>query len=331
MTPTTMDRLRRVWRIAAPVLAAGLLGAVCWLAWAALPPGETLDAVVNWPALWGAAASYILVLALLPVIWAGLLRGTLKGLPDVPQASLADLYATYSRSWLARYIPGRVWTYGGRALLAARLGIPMAPVARSMVLEILFSYGMLTVLGAGLLLWAEAGAWAGAACLAAGTLALGLCLRMLRHAGGLARLLPRRLRDLGPDGPARATPIAWPIAAYAGHGALNLAFFVLTALAFVPLAPVEILHVAGAWGLAMTLGWLAFLAPGGLGARDGVALLFLAPLVDTPTAALIVAAARLLGVLIDFVFVGVVEAVLLILRLRRPMSSLAPSHPEILK
>jgi hypothetical protein len=334
MTARPPGVLRRLWRLAAPALAAGLLGAVCWLAWTALPPGETLAAVRNWPALWAAAALYMAVLALLPVLWAGLLRSgldrTSREMSDeTPRAAhrvgLPELYATYSRSWLARYIPGRVWTYGGRALLAARLGVPMAPIARSMVLEILFSYGMLTVLGAGLLLWAERGAAAGLAAIAAGTAATALAIGFLGRAGGLSRMLPARLRALGSGDAARAAPLAWPIAAYAGHGALNLAFFVCTALAFVPLAPLEVVHVAGAWGLAMTLGWLAFIAPGGLGARDGVALVFLATLVDTPTAALIVAAARLLGVALDFLFVGLVEAALLLRRLRRARAAPTPS------
>jgi hypothetical protein len=329
LTPTD---LRKIWRWLSPALAALLLGTVGWLAWAALPPGNTVDAVRSWTAFGGAALAYLLVLLLLPLIWAELLRAQLprRATPDEGPA-LSDLYAAYSRSWLARYIPGRVWTYGGRALLAAQSGVPLAPVARSMVHEILFSYGMLTVLGAGLLVWAEAGVVAGVATLTAGTAALGAGLHLLGRMGGaswLGRLLPARLRSLGDDGPDRPHPLVWPIAAYGGHGGLNLVFFVLVALSFVPLAPSEILLVAGAWGLAMTLGWLAFLAPGGLGARDGVALLFLAPLVDAPTAALIVAAARLLGVVLDFVFVGLVEAALLVRRLRRPQATLPDLAPE---
>jgi glycosyltransferase 2 family protein len=324
--------LARAWRFLSPALAVGLLVTVGWLAWAALPPGKTLDAVRSWPALVGAGVSYLLVLFLLPLIWAGLLRAQLPE-PAFGQSGpdITDLYAAYSRSWLARYIPGRVWTYGGRALLAARLGVPLGPVARSMVQEILFSYGMLTILGAGFLVWVAAGPAPGIVALAAGTLALGLVMRLLGRAAGpsrLTRLLPARLRSLAAETQSRPQPIVWPIAAYAGHGALNLVFFVLVALSFVPLPPLDILQIAGAWGLAMTLGWLAFLAPGGLGARDGVALLFLAPLVDTPTAALIVAAARLLGVILDFVFVGLAEVALLVCRLRQPTAPVTELAPE---
>ncbi len=332
MTRLPAATLKRIWRWLSPALAALLLGTVGWLAWSALPPGDTLDAVRSWSALGGAALAYLLVLLLLPVIWAGLLRAQLPPRATAADGpALADLYAAYSRSWLARYIPGRVWTYGGRALLAAQAGVPLAPVARSMVQEILFSYGMLTVLGAGFLLWAEAGAGPGIAALAAGTAVLGVGLHLPSRAAGaprLGRLLPARLRDLGGSGPDRPHPVLWPLAAYAGHGGLNLVFFVLAALSFVPLAPSDILLVAGAWGLAMTLGWLAFLAPGGLGARDGVALVFLAPLMDAPTAALIVAAARLIGVVLDFVFVGLVEAALLFRRLRRPQAPLPDLAPE---
>jgi hypothetical protein len=33
------------------------------------------------------------------------------------------LYTAYCRSWLARYIPGRVWSLGGRVLLAQGRGL----------------------------------------------------------------------------------------------------------------------------------------------------------------------------------------------------------------
>lgn len=332
MSRLSASTAARLWRILSPLLAVGLLVTVGWLAWAALPPGKTLDAVRSWPALFGAATSYLLVLFLLPLIWAGLLRGQLpEPTTALDTPNLADLYAAYSRSWLARYIPGRVWTYGGRALLAARFGVPIGPVARSMVQEILFSYGMLTILGAGFVIWAQAGAVFGILVLAAGTATLGFGMLLLGRAAlpsRLGRLLPARLRNFGSETGVRVQPVVWPVAAYAGHGMLNLVFFVLVALSIVPLQPLEILQIAGAWGLAMTLGWLAFLAPGGLGARDGVALLFLAPLVDTPTAALIVAAARLLGVILDFVFVGLTEVALLARRQRQPATPVTELAPE---
>ena len=81
------------------------------------------------------------------------------------------------------------------------------------------------------------------------------------------------------------------------HACLNMAFIVLLALSFRELNLNQSFFIAGAWGLSMTLGWLAFLAPGGLGARDGVALLLFSQVLDAPAAALIVAAARILGVL----------------------------------
>jgi hypothetical protein len=351
---TSNGRGRRaaLWRRAAPVVTVALVGLVLWQASLALPEGDVLAGLRSGWALVAAAVSYALVLLLLPVLWAGLLRSVLRGVPGdtgtgdtgtgdagpgTAPLALTDLYLTYSRSWLARYIPGRVWTYGGRALLAARLGVPLGPVAGSMVLEILFSYGMLTVLGAALLAGAAWSPAAGVTILAAGVAALGLGIGVLlartrrigRDRAARGRTLPARLaRHLPETPPMPPGAIALAIAAYAAHGGLNLLFLVFATLAFVDLDTAGLVHVAGAWGVAMTLGWLAFLAPGGLGARDGIALLFMAQVMDAPDAALIVAATRILGVALDVLFVGAVEVVVLAARLTRHLQrALHPHRP----
>lgn len=81
--------------------------------------------------------------------------------------------------------------------------------------------------------------------------------------------------------------------------------------------------IAGAWGLSVTLGRLSFL-PVGLGVRDGVAFVLFAQALDGATAALIVAASRLIMIALDLVFVGAVELLALGMTVRRaqPQSSM---------
>jgi hypothetical protein len=75
--------------------------------------------------------------------------------------------------------------------------------------------------------------------------------------------------------------------------------------------------IAGAWGLSITLGWVSFLAPVGLGVRDGMAFVIFAEVLDAPTASLIVAASRVVMVAADMVFVGLVELVSLAMSSRQ--------------
>lgn len=229
-----------------------------------------------------------------------------------------SLFTAYSRSWLARYIPGRIWALGGRVILASRVGASAHEVARSMAFEVLFSYSLVTIIGAALIVTARVHPVAGAAVLAVGLGLFAVGVPLIQRLMGqvnqsanpesLIRKLGRRTqRFIVGANSLTGQNMVWATTIYGIYSVLQLLFIVLIATSFVDLTLSQALVVAGAWGLSVTLGWLSFLAPVGLGVRDGLAFVFFTQVMDAPTASLIVAASRIVMVGADLVFVGLVE------------------------
>lgn len=95
--------------------------------------------------------------------------------------------------------------------------------------------------------------------------------------------------------------------AYGGYACLQLGFIVLIASAFADVGASEAAIIAGAWGLSLTIGWLSFLSPAGLGVRDGLALALFSQAVSVSEAGSIVIASRIVMLAADMAFVGFVE------------------------
>lgn len=305
----------RGWRLLTLVLSLGSLAAVGWFAYAAFRTEDLFEGM-RWPFFAAAVLLHFSLLLLLPLLWQRLVRSLWPGWRSASFSRFLLLQA-YSRSWLARYIPGRVWMFGGRLLLARRLGLPGAVLVRSMVLEVFFSYGMLTLLGTALLLGALASPVAGVAVAAAGAIvallgapgALKLVGSGQRRTGPglLARALRRLSATLIADSPLPSAFTRWTIVAYGLHAALQLLFIILLTRGFVDLSAGQAVTVAGAWAVSSALGYFSFFSAGGLGVRDGAALGLLAPVLTAPVAGAVVAASRIVLIGADFAFVGLVE------------------------
>jgi len=113
------------------------------------------------------------------------------------------------------------------------------------------------------------------------------------------------------------------IALYCGYSCLQLAFIVLIAAAFTDLDAFTAAVIAGTWGLSLAIGWLTFVPPVGLGARDGLALVFFSQVLDVPAASSIVVASRIVMLATDLAFVAAVECLGISLnrRTERPIAS----------
>jgi len=109
----------------------------------------------------------------------------------------------FFQAQLAKYIPGSVWHYAGRAALARSRSIPLRPVLTSMTVEL-----VAVVTAAGLVATLAAGFWAAGATAAVLVLAgIALTQRGLRRAG--VRLLVRlRIAGTVVHRPAQATAVA---------------------------------------------------------------------------------------------------------------------------
>jgi hypothetical protein len=198
---------------------------------------------------------------------------------------------TGARIWLAseacRWLPGSIWAYGSRGLLATRAGIPPAVAAVSLVWELLITMlAWFLVAALGLLFWTgpvppaieAAGRWmagcswpvaiVGAAAVGVavvlGSKALGRKLSKLSAAG-------RDLRHFRANGPGLARVLLFHIGMVAVNG---LTFWlVVQAAPGGDRCPVAVALAANS--IAWLVGLFALFAPGGLVVREATIVVLL--------------------------------------------------------
>jgi uncharacterized membrane protein YbhN (UPF0104 family) len=186
----------------------------------------------------------------------------------------------FFQAQLAKYIPGSIWQYAGRAAIARTQGVPVRPVGVSMPVEFAASAIAAGSMAALLLGW-----WGVAVIVALGLLLVGL-------------ERPARSRGRPAFATVRATILyqpAWLL--------LGVSFW-LCARGLVN-APVEDLAIyIGAFAVAWLAGLLAIYAPGGLGVREAVLVALLSSRLGAADALVVAAASRLSLILVDVVLAG---------------------------
>ena len=216
--------------------------------------------------------------------------------------------AAGARIWflsnLARYVPGNVWSYVGAVELARREGVARRVTLAVMALTQILSVGVAVAAGLPVLLAERARlgrpALLGALVVAA-VAALAAVFR--RQLLGLAR---RRMPGFDPAGltPSAAT-VAWLVAGYAVYWAVTgLAFAALVASLY-PLAPADVPLVMAAYAAAYAAGFLALLTPAGLGVREGVLVVALAPVLPAGPALVVALLSRVWMMLVELAGAGV--------------------------
>ncbi len=329
---------RIVARMLTAALAAAALVFVGLAVQRALESGFDL-AQVRWRWFIAAFGTHLLVLLLLPLLWAWVLGGV-TGVARADRHPLLALYLACSRSWLGRYLPGRVWAFGGRAYLARRPGVSTAALGSSLLLEALFSYGALTVLGLALLTGALVHPAAGVGLGLLGILTLANTLPLLRRTlqagNGVADRIAKPVkRPIGALVSAMAVlrrrqSAEW-VAAYTLHSSLQVMFYIFLAMSLMDLTPAQLVATAGACVLGGVAGYLAVFTPAGLGVREGATMLMLSQIISAPEAAVTVAAARLALVASDIAFVALMEAIAFTWRSSghlKPCAVAVPVQPE---
>ena len=212
-------------------------------------------------------------------IWVAILD--VLGVP--PQRRTA---AIYFQAQLAKYIPGSVWQYAGRAALANAHGIPMRPVAVSLPVEFTASAVAGGSMAAFLLGW-----WGAAVVgLFAGVLVL------------MERLAPFRRPAVRAT--VRATLLYLPVWLVLGTS------FWLCARGLLDIPAQDLALYIGAFAIAFLAGLMAVYAPGGLGVREAVLVALLAHRIGARNALVVAAASRLMFVVVDVVLAGVATAAL---------------------
>lgn len=241
-------------------------------------------------------AGYVLGVGISAHAWRQLLAGS--GL----QRSWRELAGIVSVTQVGKYLPGNVAQHIGRASLALQRGIGAAPLATTVVVEMLLLMLASLVVGVLALLLSDTSLAVipldrgPAAALLAGLVLIVIAgLLTLRRFGPplLRRFAPRQAGLLDPAQLPSAASIA---RAFVSYCAVYLSFgagIVLMAQLLAPTATPDPWLLVAAFALAWIIGFVTPGAPAGLGVREGVMLLILGTTYPAATAGVLVVALRL--------------------------------------
>ena len=217
-------------------------------------------------------------------------------------------------SWvpiLGRYVPGKVFSVAWAISMLRRRGTPAsAAVTVPFLMMGLAVLAGLTI-AVPLTLWGPIreripAAWAWCLLLVA---AGAVCLhpRVLAAAGNFALRKLKRQGTIALPSVGRYVAALGAIFAQLALGGLALW---LLARSLTDVSPGWIPVCVSATGLAASVGFLAVFAPAGLGVREGILLLILAPAVGEGVAAVVVLAVRLVQTVVEAALAGVGFAIL---------------------
>lgn len=264
--------------------AAAFLGLTIARHWRQL---ETFHWDVRWLAMAASVAALTAVFAWGVFVWKLVLDRF-----DRPTIHLRQLFRIWFLSNLARYVPGKIWQFVGAAEIARLAGLSRTLVLTSMVVHMGFTLLAAGVVSAGILLPAglpQGVSTAGLALLAAASLLLVHPAVLNFALGSLARLLHRDVlewRGRWRDG-------LLLLALSAGSWILYGAAFGLFIHSLVGVAAADLLPLAAVNALSFLVGYAVFLAPAGLGAREGAMALLLRPFAPAGIAAMVAVLSRL--------------------------------------
>jgi len=218
------------------------------------------------------------------------------------RAGLHDSVAVWGQSILARYVPGNVFMFLGRALLAKRRGLALEPIGAAMVYEQALAFAAALVTAAALFPFAHdeptAALW--------GLVGIPVILVAL-HPRVFAPLVGRLLRMLRRPALDAALPYGTVLALLALYIAVWL---VAGAAAYAFAAGVTdagrdaLVPVTAGYALGFVAGMVAFVFPSGLGVREAVLAATLAGSLPAGVALAWALLLRLWQTVIELVFVA---------------------------
>jgi hypothetical protein len=210
---------------------------------------------------------------------------------------------------IGKYLPGNIGHYIGRSALALKAGLPANAVAGTLLYEAL----LLLVTGVGVAVVAAALsqpglaqlrahgmtlAWVAMACVA-GVALLPFAHRWLMRA--IARIAPTLPSTHAIAMRVRPADLAVAIALYAGAYLAIGASAAILALGLWPGVVPDFALLTAAFAVAWVAGFVTPGAPAGIGVREALLLLMLAPAMGTTAATLLVLALRIASTLGDIV------------------------------
>lgn len=297
--PTTPTRTRRGrWILLRWVLSLGLFALV---AVAVRDRWQDVEAAGGLPGILPVAVAVVVnLLANLVLVHAWRVQLAVAG----GRLPLRVAVPVWSQSQLSRLLfPGA--TFGARALLARRHGVAVTVGAVTTVLELVWMLTILPLLVLLTLPWwsqtAQGWEWLGWAAIAPLAVMTAMVLAPASSARGVARVL-RRVPGLRRGVPSDDRLVAADLSRrdavqltglYLANNVLREVAFVAVLAGLVDLDVTLVLTAVGASAVGRFVGMLAIFAPGGIGPREGVTALLLAPVIGGGPALVLVAAARL--------------------------------------
>lgn len=286
------------------LLKLALLGALalfwCYFVRKSLTGVHELRWTLGWRASLAAGGCFMAANLLFGLLWAPLCR-------EISGVRLGRLEAWRAAmiGWIARYLPGKIWSVAGKAYLSSPDPAHLAPVTIAITVETLWMQVSGLLLAAITLPWypgigvlsSRMRLMSAAFIVASFVLAwppvfCAICnrgLRLLRQPP-----LPRR--------PRYRVLLALTLG-YMAFYALLAAGFIIVTNAFAPVRLSDAPLLVGAFTASWVLGVLTFLSPGGLGVREGLLaeLLMHASAIPRAQIVALVLIARILTIVVDAV------------------------------
>lgn len=225
------------------------------------------------------------------LVWHRLVRAYGHRLPVV------DAMAIFFVGQLGKYIPGSVWSIGVQADLARRHHVPVRTTVGASLVFLGFHVVTAVVVGAVATLL--------------GGIDVAMPAWLVAIVGGAAvlALAPAVVNPLGTRVGGQGASLDLGVRDTASVVGLMACAWVCYTAALIALVPAPDVHtvwaVAGAFAVAYALGVLVFLAPAGLGAREGVFVVLLTPAVGIAVATSVALLSRLLHTVADFAWAAV--------------------------
>lgn len=215
------------------------------------------------------------------------------------------LFYVYAKSWLGRYLPGKVTWILGRIYFASEQGVSKSSLAMSATIESGLQVAVTMALS---LLFLSLDS-------RFDVISGQLRIAMLVGAFALLIILSPKLFNLifkfiylqvkkqqltlSITNTTLAKGVLFYVVSYLISGA---AYFLFAKAIYSELDLSSMLYIIGAFNLAGVIGILAFFAPSGLGVREGIQLLLLSAIMPNEIALVLTIASRLWAVVIDFIF-----------------------------
>lgn len=223
------------------------------------------------------------------------------------RGNLLELFQIYAKAWLGRYLLGAGTWILGKIYFASRFGIGKGKLAVSGVLEGVLQLLATLIVGLGLLAFDPRLDSVGSSFRVLSLIALVICcvglIPPVFRTGirVLYRMLRRKsiaVEDL-PDG---QSIIYGGLLYVAGTLITGVSYFFVAQAVYAPLQWSDILYVVGASSIASAVSLLAVFAPGGIGVREGVQVVFFAALMPVEVAVVVSVLMRLWSLLVDLLF-----------------------------